>query len=83
MGVAQLPQIACDDVHLRAPAEIQRTAWREQLLPLIIGQVALHAIVEGDRLVFGGFYGVPGECDDRAVPVLPLDLFNHGRPRKR
>ena len=69
-GVAQLFQIAGDDVDLRAPALMERGAGREHLVPFEIGKVALDAIAEGDRLIVGGANGVPGEGDDRAIPVL-------------
>ena len=82
MRVAQLRQVAGDYVHLGAPAVVERSAGGEQFVPFVIRQVTLHAVVEGDGLVFGGFHFMPGERDYRAVPVLPLDLFDHGRPRE-
>src|ERR1700721_2135142 len=77
MRIAQLPQVACDHVHLRAPAVIEGTAGREQFMPLIVGQVALYAVAEGDRLIIGGPDGVPGQGDPRPVLVLPFSFFAH------
>ena len=82
MRISQLAQVACNDVYLGAPAEVERAAWSEQLVPLVIGQMALNAVAEGDRLIVCGPHLVPGERDDRSVRVLPLDLFDHGRPRE-
>src|ERR1035441_8853853 len=82
MRLAQLPKIASNHVNLSAPAIVEWAARGQQFLPLVIRQVALHAVVEGDRLVVRGLHFVPGEGDDCAVTVLALDLFDHCWSRK-
>jgi len=79
MRVAKLAQITGDDIDLGAPAVVERGSGGEELLPLVVSQVALNAVVEGDGLVVGRADLVPGEGDDGAVAILAFDFFNHGR----
>ena len=66
-------------IDLGAPAVIERRAGSEKLLPLVVGQVALDAVVEGDWLVVRRANFVPGKRAMMApFLILALDLLNHG-----
>jgi len=82
VGVLELAKVAGDHVDLGAPAVIQRRAGGEELLPFVVGEMALDAVAEGDGLVVGGADLMPGEGDEGAVLILALDLLDHGGARE-
>lgn len=81
--VAQLLQIPGDHIHLRAPALIKTGAGSQHFAPFEIGEMALHALVESDRLIVGRPHGVPGERNDSAVAILAHSFFHQRRARQR
>jgi len=80
MRIAQLRKIPRDHIHLRAPALVKIRARRQQLVPLKVGQVPLHAVPKSDRLIVSRTNGMPGQGDHCPVRILALHFGDHCRP---
>ena len=68
---------------LPAPAHVEICTGRQELAPLPVGQVPLHAVVKSNRFVFCRPHRVPRQCNHSASAVLPNHFLNHVRTPKR
>src|ERR1700691_5765866 len=81
VGIAELREVSGDNIDLGAPAVVEIGAGRKNLMPFVVSEVTLHAVVKSDGLVIGGADGMPRKGDDRAMGVLAFDLRDHSGPR--
>ncbi len=77
----KLLQVFRRGVHVLFPALVERRVGRDQLLPLVVGELAVHAAAPARAglagLVFGGAEHVPAQVDDGPGSGLLLRLLDH------